>query len=47
MNEPIELLRILPPEGTLFKQCTLCEVPFVYDGTSENCLFCELNKIES
>ncbi len=34
---------IFPPEGTTFKECALCKNPFVYNGTLENCLWCEIN----
>ncbi len=27
-----------------FKECILCKNPFIYDGSSENCLWCEINK---
>lgn len=33
---------ILPPEGKEFKKCPVCSNPFVYDGISEICLWCEL-----
>jgi len=35
-------IMIVPPEGTTFKECIFCHNPFVYDGTSENCLWCEI-----
>jgi hypothetical protein len=37
-------IMIFPPEGKAFKECILCKNPFVYDGTSENCLWCEIHK---
>lgn len=40
------LLRILPPEGMIFKECTVCAMPFIYDGTYDSCLFCTINKEE-
>jgi len=38
------VFQIHAPEGMTFAECNICENPFVYDGTSENCLWCELNK---
>ncbi len=46
MSEECINLIIYPPKGTEFKECKLCQNPFVYDGHSENCLFCEINKEE-
>jgi hypothetical protein len=40
-------LTIIPPEGKEFRKCLLCENPYIYDGTSLNCLWCEINKEES
>lgn len=37
-------LIIKPPEGFTFGECSLCQKPFLYDGTSENCLWCEIHK---
>ncbi len=37
-------ITILPPNGKTFKECCLCKNPFVYDSSSENCLWCEINK---
>lgn len=35
---------INPPKGTTFRQCSMCNNPFCYDGNSDNCLFCEIIK---
>ncbi len=37
---------IFPPEGASFRKCGLCKNPFVYDGFSDNCLWCEISKSE-
>lgn len=43
MNDEI-VFTIMPPKGKEFRQCKLCDMPMVYDGTSDNCLYCEITK---
>ncbi len=31
------------PEGCTFRACNLCGSPFVYDGTYDNCILCEMH----
>ena len=33
---------IEPPKGYTFASCDICHNPFCYDGTSTNCLCCEM-----
>lgn len=40
------VITINPPKGYIFGSCQLCNLPFCYDGSSDNCLFCEINKDE-
>jgi len=35
---------IYPPKDTEFRLCVLCDCPFVFDGKSNNCLWCEIHK---
>ena len=39
-------IEIKPPKDTEFKECDKCKMPFVYDGTLTNCLWCEIHKDE-
>jgi hypothetical protein len=38
---------IEPPEGKEFKECPLCKNIMIDDGTSKNCIYCEINKKEN
>ena len=40
-NEPKFI--IFAPEGYEFGECAKCTYPFLYNGTSHNCIACDLN----
>lgn len=33
-----------PPNGKTFKECNKCKNPFIYDGSSESCLWCKIKE---
>lgn len=45
MSEELKFV-LCPPKGTIFRECDICDMPYVYDKTSSNCLWCEINKEE-
>ena len=40
-------LVIHAPDGYLFRKCASCANPYLADGSSENCIFCDLKKYDS
>lgn len=40
----IDKFIIYAPKGCTFRECELCKKPFVFDGISNNCLWCEIHK---
>jgi hypothetical protein len=42
-EQPEEHIILIPPKGTSFQACSACGMPFLDDGTSVNCIWCDLN----
>lgn len=39
-----EYFTIKPTYRCEFRECKICKNPYVFDGTLNNCLWCEINK---